>query len=105
MKIKAKGKEKGGRRKEGKSKKGKREKSGKRSRRSELASGVKIKTKANYSIPAGIFSDFHDIFSCLVLHRGVLSRRYFLLRETHFAALRLYSFADIRSEFIRCISG
>jgi AAA+ ATPase superfamily predicted ATPase len=30
-----------------------------------------------------------------------------LLRETarYFAALRLYSFADIHNEFIRCISG
>jgi hypothetical protein len=39
MKIKAKGKEKEG-----------------RSKRSELASGVKIKSKANYSIPAGILA-------------------------------------------------
>jgi hypothetical protein len=39
MKIKAKGKEKEG-----------------RSKRSELASGVKIESKANYSIPAGILA-------------------------------------------------
>ena len=88
MKIKAKGKEKGG-----------------KSKRRELASGVKIKSKANYIIPAGIFSGFRGLFRCVVLYWRVLSRRCFLLRKTYFAALRLYSFADIRSEFIRCISG
>jgi len=84
--------------------KGKREKSGRRrSKRSELASGVKFKSKANYSIPAGIHGCFSGIFSGMVLHRGVLSGRYFLLCKTHFARDGLYPFTNISGEFIGCV--
>ena len=76
-----------------------------RSKRSELASGVKFKFKANYRIPAGIFGGFRGVFRGVVLHRGILSGRYFLLCKTHFTCDGLYLGANIRGEFIGCVSG
>ena len=82
--------------------KGEGEEEGRRSKRE--GTDFWIKREANHNIPAGIHGRFRDIFRGVVLCRGVLSRRCFLLCRTYFTCNGLYPFADLRVEFIRCIS-